>query len=121
VARKAARFDKLASPVLWCASRSVPYLRRIQEPDFSRRSRVVVEQPIVISEPHASPTHLPPQHPILLDQVREHLPLPAIQPAGQMRSNMGSAETSIPSGELTSQLNSGVQNQFGRDVGHFAY
>jgi hypothetical protein len=31
--------------------------------------------PIVISEPQAPPTHLPPEHPILFDQVRPASPV----------------------------------------------
>ena len=38
--------------------------------------------PVVIGEPEAPPTQLPPQDPILLDQVRQHLALPPVQPAG---------------------------------------
>src|SRR5215218_9757752 len=38
--------------------------------------------PVVIGESQAPPTQLPPQNPILLDQVREHLALPPVQPTG---------------------------------------
>ena len=38
--------------------------------------------PVVIGEPEAPPAQLPPQDPILLDQVRQHLALPLVQPAG---------------------------------------
>ena len=37
--------------------------------------------PVVIGQAQAPPTQLPPQHPILFDQVRQHLPLLAVQPA----------------------------------------
>jgi hypothetical protein len=39
--------------------------------------------PVVISEPQAPPTQLPPQKAVLLDQVSDHLPLAALQPAGE--------------------------------------
>ena len=39
--------------------------------------------PIVIGEPQTPPTQLPPQHSILFDQVRQHLPLLAVQTAGE--------------------------------------
>jgi hypothetical protein len=39
--------------------------------------------PIVIREPQAPSAKLTPQDPILFDQVRDGLALPAIQPAGQ--------------------------------------
>src|SRR5215204_3648157 len=38
--------------------------------------------PVVIGEPEAPPAQLPPQDPILLDQVRQHFALPLVQPAG---------------------------------------
>jgi hypothetical protein len=38
--------------------------------------------PVVIGESEAPPTQLPPQDTILLDQVRQHLALPLVQPAG---------------------------------------
>jgi hypothetical protein len=39
--------------------------------------------PVVIGQPHAPPTQLPPQHPILFDEVRDNLPLATIQPGGE--------------------------------------
>jgi hypothetical protein len=39
--------------------------------------------PIVIREPQAPSAKLTPRDPILFDQVRDGLPLPAIQPADQ--------------------------------------
>lgn len=38
--------------------------------------------PVVIGEPQAPPTQLPPQHSILFDQVCQYLPLLAVQPTG---------------------------------------
>ena len=37
---------------------------------------------VVIGEPEAPANHLPPQEAILFDQVRQHLPLPPVQPPG---------------------------------------
>ena len=39
--------------------------------------------PVVIGQAQAPPTQLPAQEAILFDQIRERLPLPALQPAGQ--------------------------------------
>ena len=38
---------------------------------------------IVVRETQPTPTKLTPQEPVLFDQVRDCLPLPAVQPAGQ--------------------------------------
>jgi len=38
--------------------------------------------PVVIGQVQAPPAHLPPQEAVLFDQVGEHLPFPAIEPAG---------------------------------------
>ena len=39
--------------------------------------------PVVIGEAQALATQLPPQHAVLLDEVRDYLPLAALQPASQ--------------------------------------
>jgi hypothetical protein len=39
--------------------------------------------PIVIRQAQASFARLPPEEPVLFDEIRERLPLPAIQPPGQ--------------------------------------
>jgi hypothetical protein len=56
--------------------------------------------PLVIGEPGAPATHLPPQEPILFNEVRQHLPLAPVQPAGDSSSNMWKAEMSITCGSL---------------------
>ena len=38
--------------------------------------------PVVIGESEAPPTQLPPQESILFDQVRQHVPVLPVQPAG---------------------------------------
>ena len=52
--------------------------QRLPAQPVGRRGK---SRPVVISEPHAPPTQLPPQHPILLDQIGERLTLAAVQPA----------------------------------------
>ena len=64
--------------------------------------------PVVIGEPQAPPTQLPPQHPILLDQVRQHLPLPAVQPAGDSKEQHVERRDVDHGRELTSQPRSRV-------------
>ena len=54
--------------------------------------------PVVIGEPQAPPTRLLPQDSILLDQVRQQLPLPAIQPAGDEEQQQWKAETWVTCG-----------------------
>ena len=76
--------------------------------------------PVVIGEPHASPTQLPSQHPILFDQVRQDLPLPAIQPAGDGEEQYLERRDVDHERELTAQPKSSVRNLVGSDVGHYA-
>ena len=56
--------------------------------------------PVVIGDPEAPATHLPPQDPILLDQVRQHLPLRRSSQMVTVSSNIRKAEISITGGSL---------------------
>ena len=64
--------------------------------------------PVVIGQPQPPPTQLPPQDPILLHQVRHHLPLPAVQPASDSKQQHVEGRDVDHVRELTSQPRSGV-------------
>ena len=69
--------------------------------------------PVLIGEPQAPPTHLPPQHPILFDQIREHLAFPAVQPAGDGDQQHPEGRGVDHERKLTSQPHTDVHNQVG--------
>ena len=71
--------------------------------------------PVVIGQAQAPPTQLPPQHPILFDQVRQYLPLLAVQPADNTQEQHAESRDVDHGQELTS----GVYDDVGRDMGHF--
>jgi hypothetical protein len=66
-----------------------------------------------------APTQLPPQQATFFEQIRERLPFPAVQPAGDSEEQHSEGRGVHHERELRSQAHSGVQNQIGRDVGHF--
>jgi hypothetical protein len=74
--------------------------------------------PVVIGESEAPPTQLPPQDPILLDQVRQHFALPPVQPAGhreqQHLEGRGVDHVREPTSPRFRMANRG-----GRGVGHY--
>ncbi len=73
------RDDVHASGATCPASRSSRPRQRLTTQPVGSRGKI---PPVVIGEPLAPPIQLLPQNPILLDQVRPHLPLPSVQPAG---------------------------------------
>ena len=74
--------------------------------------------PVVIGESETPPTQLPPQDPILLDQVRQHLALLLVQPAGDREQQHLEGRDVDHVRELTSPRFR-MAHQGGRGVGHY--
>jgi hypothetical protein len=76
--------------------------------DFAQRASTEPVRPrgestsVVLGEPQAPPADLPPQHPILFDQVREHLSLSEVQPAGDREEQHSERRDVDHEPELTS-------------------
>ena len=59
---------------------------------------------VVIGQAQATPTQLPPQHPILFDQVREYLPLLTVEPARNVQEQHAESRDVDHGQELTALL-----------------
>ena len=72
---------------------------------------------IVVRETQPLPTQLTSKQPIPFDQVRDHLPLPAIQPAGQHQQHNASGRRADHEAKLISRKS---LKDVGRDMEHYA-
>jgi hypothetical protein len=99
-------------------------VRRDDRRDFAQRAAAQPvglrgeSLPVVIGESKAPPTHLPPQDPILFDQVRQHFPFTAVQPAGDCEEQQSETRHVNHEPELTLAAVLACRT-VGREVGHY--
>ena len=75
--------------------------------------------PIVIGEPQAPPTDLPPEEAILFDQIGERLPLPAIEPTDDGEEQQPKNRHVDHERELISRTRQRCPNPVDPELGHY--
>jgi hypothetical protein len=98
---------------------AVPRTERAQATSANSSAGARRTTPVVIGQPQAPPTKLPPEEAVLGDKIADHLPVSPIQPAREAGEQQLEHRRVDHGGSLYHRARFGGSQFIGRDVGHF--